>query len=557
VSGASRSVPARRQGDRTLGLRLRYAAVVLTVIGAFATVATQLVRLGIAGQNQAGPAPTLRLANAETLVRATARPDIIDRRGRLLATDIQVPSVFVDPHLILDVDHVTDRLAARFTDLDPAELRAALADKSKRFVWIKRRISPQTARAIHEQGLTGIGFRMEARRGYPQGHLASHLIGSVGADHQGLAGIERMIDQMAAGKPPSPARETPAPVRLTLDIGVQYSLETELRDAVSRHQAKAAAGVLIDVTTGDVIAAASLPSPDPDRPTDAQDPDRIDRLTVGSYELGSIFKMLTVALALDQKLATLDTIYDVRVPLTIGAYTIRDLHPAGRPLSVREIFIQSSNVGAGMMALQAGTPALRSFVGSLGLLQPMRWDVGTVAAPRTPARWGKIETVTVSYGHGIAVAPLQFVAAGAALVNGGTMVDIGILADRPQPADGRRVISAATSQAIAELMRRNVTQPRGTGRRAEIDGLDIGGKTGTAEIAVRGGYRQKAVISSFFAAFPAAKPRYALLTMVFEPQASAETQGQITAGVIAAPLAGRIIARAAPLLDGASIDPPR
>lgn len=535
---------------RTLDLRVRYGCIVLAVLVAFTAVGAQLVRLGLAGQAVAGSGRPIRLAVAETLARSTQRPDIVDRNGRLLATDVPVPSIFADPTLILDVDEVVDRMAERFRDLDQTDLRAQLADKSKRFVWIRRAVSPRVAQSILDLGLAGVQFRTEMRRVYPQGRLASHLIGSVGADNQGLAGVERVIDESRTqGTLRLGADGGPAPVRLTLDLGVQHGLESELADAMQRHEAKAAAGVLIDVATGDIVAAASLPSPDPSRPTEAQDEARIDRLTVGTYELGSIFKAITVAAALDHGLATLDTVYDVRLPMMISGFSIRDLHPAGRPLSVRDIFVQSSNVGAGMMALDIGPATMKAFVDKLGLLESVRWDLGRTAAPQMPRRWGRLETVTISYGHGLAVAPLQFAAAGAALVNGGTTVEVGVLADRPRGSGGTRVISAATSAAIAGVMRRNVTAPNGTGRRAEIDGLDIGGKTGTAEIAVAGGYRKKAVISSFFATFPTTKPRYALLAMTFEPKASLETMGQITAGVIAAPLAARIIARAAPLLD--------
>lgn len=541
---------AGSDADAALGLRLRYAVVVTLLLAAFAIVGGQLIRLGLAGQSQTAGGRPIRIAVAETLTRSSLRPDIVDRAGRLIATDVPAPSIFVDPQLVIDVDEVVDRLTERFRDIDPAELRAQIADRAKRFVWIRRGVSPKIAQAILDLGLPGVQFRTEMRRAFPQDQLASHLIGAVGADNQGLGGVEGLIDERRAqGELKMRADGTPEPIRLTIDLGVQYGLEAELADAMWRHGAKAAAGVLIDVTNGDIIAAGSLPAPDPKRPLEAQDRSRIDRLAVGAYELGSIFKVFTVALAIDRRIATPDTIVDVRQPLTIAGRTIRDLHPAGRPLSVREVFIQSSNVGSGMLALEAGPTTVRSFLGQLGLLTPLRWDLGRITPPIQPRRWGRLETATVAFGHGIAIAPLQFAVAAAALVNGGTTIEPAILLDRPHRAAGDRVITTETSATVAELMRRNVTAPKGTGRRAAVAGLEIGGKTGTAEIPGAGGYQRKSVIASFLAVFPASHPRYALLAMVFEPKATDETNGEITAGIIAAPLAGRIIERAAPLLE--------
>jgi cell division protein FtsI (penicillin-binding protein 3) len=265
-----------------------------------------------------------------------------------------------------------------------------------------------------------------------------------------------------------------------------------------------------------------------------------------------VFKIITVAMALDYGLATLDTVYDVRVPLSFGRFLIRDLHPAGRPLTVREIFIRSSNVGAGQLALAAGADRQRAFLARLGLVEPMRTEAGPVTPPQLPRRWGTPELITISYGHGIAVAPLQFAAAAAALVNGGRriaptfVVRPGFVRAGLEP--GERVVEEQTSAMIRELLRRNVTQAGGTGRRADVPGYEVGGKTGTAEIAGSGGYREHAVVASFLAAFPISAPRYLLLVTINEPKPSEETRGQITAGFNAAPVAARIIARAAPLV---------
>jgi cell division protein FtsI (penicillin-binding protein 3) len=343
------------------------------------------------------------------------------------------------------------------------------------------------------------------------------------------------------------------PVTLSLDLGVQHGVEEELSAAMALYGARAAAGIILDVDTGEVVAAVSLPDVDPGRPTEAQEPDRIDRLQIATYELGSVFKVFTIAMAMELNLAQPSTVIDVRVPLQIGRWAIRDLHPSGRPLTVREVLVRSSNIGATKLALMAGTDRQRAFLGRLGLLDAIRSEAGAVTPPNLPGRWTEIETATIGFGHGIAVAPMQFAGAAAALVNGGYRVSPTFL--RPDPRivraareERERVVSGETSRRVRKMLRSAVTMPGATGRRADVPGYDVGGKTGTAEIAGRGGYRAMAVVSSFLAAFPMSGPRYLLLVSLIEPKPASGTNGQITAGVNAAPVAAGIIARSAPLL---------
>ena len=536
--------PAARQRPRSRDLSgERRALVRFGRALAFLLVAGQIVRVTTFGRTE------VRLAAIETLPTAMERPDILDRNGRLLAADVPAPSLFADPLLIADPDDVADRMAAIFPDLKPRDLARQLADRSRRFVWIKRSLSPRMAQKIHDMGLPGLAFRYEPRRTYPGVRLAGHVLGTVGGDNEGISGIERLLD----GEPTVTTAPQPAPserpARLALDLGVQHGLEAELADAMDRYRARGAAGLIMDANTGEIRAIASLPGVDPARPTEFQEPERLNRVTGGTYELGSIFKMVTVAMALEHRLATLDTMLDVRVPLQAGRWRFTDPHPASRPLSLRDVFILSSNVGAGMLALEAGADRQRAFLAKLGLTEPMRTEAGQVKAPQLPAHWGRAETITISYGHGMAIAPLQFAAAGAALVNGGFAVTPTLLA-RDGPPERRRIVSTATSAALRDLMRRNVTAPKGTGRRAEVAGLEIGGKTGTAEIPSRDGYAESSVISSFFAAFPMSAPRFVVFLILFEPQASAETGGQIAAGATAAPATGRLVERVAPLLLG-------
>jgi cell division protein FtsI (penicillin-binding protein 3) len=543
--------PARRgrapARAATSHLRLRALLTFAALLLAFAAIAVQLLRLGLMGGT-----PRLRVTMAEVGLSGFARPDVVDRNGHLLATDRVVDSLFADPQMLLDVDQAVEKVTAVLPKLDGAELRKVLSDKSRRFVWLTRGLSSGEAKAIQELGLPGLAFRPELRRYYPLGPLAGHLLGTVNVDNKGLAGLERMLDEKGIVDPARGVdRSIRPPVRLALDIGVQHAVAGELKRAVKEFAAAGAAAVIIDVRTGEIVAAVSLPEVDPNRPMELLDPTLLDRLLASCFELGSVYKIITLALALDLGIVDLDTVLDVREPLQVGPHIIKDPYPQGRPLTVREVFLYSSNVGAGMLALKAGAGRQYELLARLGLLEALRTEVGPLAPPLLPATWGRAETITIGYGHGLAVAPLQFAAAAASIVNGGTRVTPTFMlrAGSTAPSRGVRVVSEATSARLRELMRLGVTHKAGTGRRAEIDGYGIGGKTGTAEMPARGGYREKAVISSFLGAFPMEAPRYVSLVMLFEPQGTPETEGRITAGVNAAPVTGRIVARIAPLLN--------
>ncbi len=523
---------------------LRTLIAMLVVLLAFAAVAAQLVRLALSGQYE------ITSTLSETVGESFARPDIVDRHGRLLATDVEAYSLFADPAHVLDRDEIVEKLGTIFPDLDRAALRDDLADRTRRFVWIRRGLSPKTAQEVHNLGLPGLDFRRELRRAYPGGTLAGHVLGYVNIDNRGVAGMERYVDEVVGVEAVQGATLAErAPVRLSLDIGVQHAVETELASAIARYQAQGAAGIVLDVGTGEVLASASFPEVDPAHPSMSLDPSRIDKVAGSTFELGSVFKTVTVAMAFDDGLATLGTQVDVREPLAAGRFTIRDMHPLGRPLSVAEIFIHSSNIGAAKLALLAGPQGMQAFLRRLQLLDPMKTEAGPVAAPQVPEQWGEIETMTVAYGHGLAVAPLQFAAAAGALVNGGNRV-LPTFVKLPADAGRARValIQPTTSALVGELMRRNVTDPAGTGKRADVPGYSVGGKTGTAEIPGVGGYRERAVISSFLAAFPMDQPKYLVLVLLFEPKPTEAARGEVLAALNAAPTAARIIARIGPVL---------
>ena len=510
----------------------------------FASVAAQLARLAASGGDEMVASIT------EQVARTYVRPDILDRGGRLLATDIEMPSLYADPSLVQSLDDTTERLGSVLGDLDQNELRRLLSERNRRFIWLKRGLAPKLAQQVHDLGLPGLEFRTELRRAYPLERLAGHVLGSVNADNKGTSGVERAIDETIGveatlGAPGSAG----LPVRLSLDLGVQHTLKDELEAAMARYEAKGAAGLVMDVQTGEMLASVSLPGVDPARSSEILDPARTDKIQGGTYELGSVFKILTVAMALDGGAAKPDTVLDVTKPLTAGRFTITDSHGPRRPLTVSEIFLHSSNVGSGMLALAEGPERQRAFLETLGLTRAMRTEAGPVAAPQLPRQFGRAEQITVAYGHGIAVAPIQFAAATAAIIKGGTAVTPTYFRNRGEAsATGTRVVSEATSRSLRVLLRRNVAEKEGTGTRADVPGYRVGGKTGTAEMPGRGGYREKSVVSSFVAGFPMDAPKYLVMVLIFEPKGTDASAGEILAGRNAAPTAGRVITRIAPLL---------
>ena len=542
-----KSPGAIRADGRRNDVRARAArfAIVFAVVGAaFSSVAVQLVRLGLSEPT------SVRTSITHPVSETFARPDIVDRNGHLLATDVVMQSLFADPSRLLSVGETLEELSRILPEIDTPALRRQLSNRNRRFEWIKRGLSPATAQRILELGLPGLAFKPEPHRSYPQGRLAGHLIGSVNIDNKGLSGIERHIDEAVGiervvGEP----RPLERRVRLTLDLAVQAAVEAELAAAVRTFGAQAACAVVIDAKSGAVRAAASLPRVDPADPVTAQDPANLDRLRHGTYELGSIFKALTIAMALERRTATPRTVFDVRRPIAIGRYTISDFHSAGRPLTVEEIFVHSSNIGAGLIALEVGAEAQRATLDRFGLLTPLATEAGPTAAPQVPDHWGRAEVATIGFGHGLAVTPLHFARAGAILVNGGFDVTPRFIEeDAARPASSpHRIISGPISAEIRRLMRLNVTDPSGSGRRADVPGYRVGGKTGTADLAAGGEYDGRAVVTSFFATFPSDEPTYVVLVTLYDPKPVGPSRSR-TAGVNAAPTAGAIIARAAPLL---------
>jgi cell division protein FtsI (penicillin-binding protein 3) len=533
-----------RNVDRSAKARARVGLAMIAFAAVFTIIAGRLVMFAVVGDSHG----TRRTAAQDAI--ATARPDIVDRNGAILATDVKTPSLFGEPRRIIDKDEAIELLTATLPDVDAGEVRDRLSSK-KGFVWLKREITPQQQKDIYRLGIPGIGFLRENKRVYPTGAEVSHLIGLVNVDNQGIAGIEKWLDNNGladlhrAGFATDRQQE---PVQLSVDLRVEHALRDELMKAKDKFRAKAASGIVSDVRTGEVVAMVSLPDFDPNNPREANDPDRINRLTTGVYEMGSTFKAFTLAMALDSGKANLNSMWDARGPLHYGKFKIHDDHPMGRFISLKEVFTYSSNVGAARIALAQGVEAHKAFLGKMGQLVRLRTELPESASPLLPRRWGELNTVTISFGHGIAVAPLQAVMGINALANGGYLIPPTFLkrTEKEAMAVAKRVIRSDTSEKMRFLMRLNAEV--GTARKADVKGYYIGGKTGTAEKVVNGRYAKKRVLNSFTAILPADNPRYQLLIMLDEPQPLPETHGFITSGWNAVPTGGKVIERIAPLL---------
>ena len=533
-----------RNVDRAAKARARVGLAILAFSAVFAIIGARLVMYAVVGDSHG----TRRTASQDAI--ATARPDILDRNGEILATDVKAPSLFAEPRRLIDKDEAIELLTATLPDLDAGEVRDRLSSR-KGFVWLKRELTPKQQKDVFRLGLPGVGFLRENKRVYPTGAEVAHLIGLVNIDNQGIAGIEKWLDGNGladlhrAGFANDRQQE---PIELAVDLRVEHALRDELLKAKEKFKAKAASGIVSNVRTGEIVAMVSLPDFDPNNPREANDPDRINRLTTGVYEMGSTFKAFTLAMGLDSGKINLNSLVDARGPLHYGKFKIHDDHPLGRFINIKEVFTYSSNVGAARVALQQGVEGRKAFLAKMGQMTRLRTELPESASPLLPRRWGELNTVTIAFGHGIAVAPLQAVMGIDALVNGGYLIPPTFLKRSEEEAMklAKRVIKPETSEKMRFLMRLNAEV--GTARKADVKGYYIGGKTGTAEKVINGRYAKKKVLNGFTAILPADNPRYQLLVMLDEPQPLPETHGFITSGWNAVPTGGKVIARIAPLL---------
>lgn len=456
------------------------------------------------------------------------RGDIVDRNGVLLATTLQVASLYADPTLVDNKAYIANELS-RILKIDNPLHKL---EKKGRFVWIKRGITPDEHYAINALGSPGLAFRTETRRFYPQGRKSAHLVGYTSIDGKGLSGIElEYNDHLQKGL---------EPLQLNMDVRVQHALAKSLKSQMDNFKAKAATGGVIDIETGDIIAAVSLPDFDPHHAGKATDNERLNRFALGVYEMGSTFKLFSTAAYIQETGKGFSKTFDAREPLKEGRFTINDFHAEKRVLTLPEVFIHSSNIGSALMGRGIGSDALQAFYRDLGLFDRIDTDFPALGRPLTPKKWRDINTLTTSYGHGIAVSPLHVLKATATIVNGGTVPQLSF-AKRPVDINQlqSRVLSASTAHKMRQLLRLNVTH--GSGQNADVAGYMVGGKTGTSEKPVKGGYDKNKLLSSFIGVFPAHEPRYAVLAILDEPKGNKKSFGYATGGWTAAPVVGDVI----------------
>ena len=485
------------------------------------------------------------------------RSDIVDRNGRILATNLQTHSLYAHPRDMIDPAHVAKGLTGIFPELDEAELLKDFQGE-RRFLWIRRQISPEQMQAVHDIGSPGLLFGPREMRLYPNGPVAAHILGGASygregvasAEVIGVAGVERRFDSFLR----DPANEG-APLELSLDLTVQAAAEQVLAGGMSIMNAKGAASVLMDIHTGEIISMVSLPDFDPNnRPRvlttgDQSDSPLFNRAVQGVYELGSVFKIFTTAQAMDLGLVNANTMIDTQGPLTWGRFRIRDFHDYGPELSTTDVIVESSNIGTARIAMQIGAVRQRAFLDSLGFLEatPLEMVEAPTGRPLLPPNWSEISTMTISYGHGLSTSPVHLAVGYASLLNGGTRVTPTLLRRTTTP-QGPRVVSEAVSAASRSMLRQVVQ--RGTASFGEVEGYEVGGKTGTADKprAAGGGYYEDKVISTFASVFPANDPQYVLIVTLDEPSENSGVEPRRTAGWTAVPIAAEMIRRVAPLL---------
>lgn len=527
----------------------------LLVMGAFFFCAFTVVgaRMGMLATSD----PVEPRAHAPGAVISASRADIVDRNGSLLATNFETHALYAQPRHMVDPLMAAQKLVEVFPDLDVERLTKDFTGKRK-FLWIKKKISPEQMQAVHEIGDPGLLFAPRDMRLYPNGRLAAHVMGGASygkegvhaAEVIGVAGVEKyfdkyLVDPANAGKP----------LQLSLDLTVQAASERVLWGGMQLMNAKGASSVLMDVKTGEVISVVSLPSFDPnDRPRhategDASDSPLFNRSVQGVYELGSVFKIFAAAQAIDLGLVNADTVIETKGPMRVGGFNIGEFRNKNYgALSVSDIIVKSSNRGTGRMALSIGPKRQQEFLKSMGFFEATSFEVVEASGgkPLLPKRWTDLSSVTISYGHGLSSSPMHLAAGYAAIANGGYKVEPTLL-KKDGPQLGARVMSDRAA-ADARLMLRKVVT-KGTASFAEVPGYQIGGKTGTADKPrPRGGYYNDKVIATFASIFPAHDPKYVLIVTLDEPVETSGEKPRRTAGWTAVPVAAEMVRRVAPLL---------
>ena len=527
------------------GFTLLFGAVLLKLAGATVIDPVQPRRFEIASRlpdpvlqpdgTVAAPPPAPDPAAPRT------RASIVDRNGEILAISLPTASIYANPTEMIDVADAAAKLKRALPRLDADVIRARLGS-GKQFVYLARNVTLAEQAMVNNLGIPGVYFQQTERRKYPQGRVAAHVVGLVDVDAHGTAGVERFFDERL--------RTDSTPLRLSLDVRVQAAVRDELSKSMDEFHAIGACGIVMDVRTGEVIAMVSLPDFDANKPNEATPEQRFNRAVTGMYEPGSTFKLQTAAMALDSGAAKLWSTFDASHDIKIGRFTISDFEGKHRVLTLPEVIAYSSNLGAAHIAQAVGGERQRSWLARMGMFTRVGVELPEQGQPivQKAENWKEIATMTVGFGHGIAVSPLHVVRGTAVIANGGLMLHPTVLAREPgdPPVETTRIMQQGVSDTMRKLMRLVVTD--GYGKPADVPGYFVGGKTGTAEKTSGHGYKKHTNISAFMSVFPMNAPRYAVYFMLDEPKGNASTGGYSTAGAVSAPGAGRVIARIGPLL---------
>ncbi|MBZ9986232.1 penicillin-binding protein 2 [Mesorhizobium sp. BH1-1-5] len=519
--------------------RTRIVMTMAVFFTIYSTIAGRLVYLGMQNPDLSG--------GPESRVTAS-RPDIVDRNGEVLATDIKTASLFAEPRRIVDADEAIEKLSTVLPEIDYEQTYRKLKSGAG-FVWLQRQLTPKQQADIMALGVPGLGFRTEKRRFYPSGETSSYIVGLTNIDNQGISGMEKYIDEQglsdlqASGL--AVARDL-KPVKLSIDLRVQHVVRDEIAAGLERYRALGAGAVVLNIKTGEVMAMASVPDFDPNNPYNAQEKDRLNRMSAGLYEMGSTFKSFTSAMTLDSGKATMASRFDASHPIRVGHQAIHDFHGKNRVLSLPEVFLYSSNIGSAREAELVGIEGHREFLHRLGILDRMQTELPEVARPTEPKVWKQVNSFTIAFGHGVSTTPLQ-AAVGCAALMQGYLIEPTFLVRSEQEAMAvaKKVVSDKTVEGMRYLYTLNAE--KGSARNARVPGYRVGGKTGTAEKVINGRYSKELNFNTFVAAFPMDDPQFLVFTIADAPHPEKPGMTDVAANN-AGVMAGNIIRRAAAML---------
>ncbi|TPL94418.1 penicillin-binding protein 2 [Mesorhizobium sp. B2-3-10] len=540
-TGEDRSIVVEGARKATGGKgKARIVMTMAVFFGIFSTISGRLVYLGFQTPDLSG-GPQSRVT--------ASRPDIVDRNGEVLATDIKTASLFAEPRRIVDADEAIEKLSTVLPEIDYEQTYHKLKSGAG-FVWLQRQLTPKQQADIMQLGIPGFGFRTEKRRFYPSGETSSYVVGLTNIDNQGISGMEKYIDEQGLSDLQASGLAVAKdlrPVKLSIDLRVQHVVRDEIAAGLERYRAMGAGAVVLNVKTGEVVAMASVPDFDPNNPYNAQDKDRLNRMSAGLYEMGSTFKSFTSAMALDSGKATMSSRFDASHPIRVGHQAIHDFHGKNRVLSLPEVFLYSSNIGSAREAELVGIEAHREFLHRLGILEKMQTELPEVARPTEPKVWKQVNSFTIAFGHGVSTTPLQAAVGCAALVNGGYLMEPTFLVRSQEDAmaAAKKVVADKTVEGMRYLYTLNAE--KGSARNARVPGYRVGGKTGTAEKVINGRYSKELNFNTFVAAFPMDDPQYLVFTIADAPHPEKPGMTDVAANN-AGVMAGNIIRRSAAML---------